>query len=177
MPLKSRTYECPDCTGQFTLLLDDRDPLPTHCPLCGADVSQDAEPIPNFSRISRPQNQSYDNVYRAMESTSAARAKEAADIAGVPESEMSHLKVTNMGDSRYQGDTSFIPPSPPQTRISQPVPNAPMMNGSAGLATASMIRSQGGSVGQSVMDKFRGDHTMRAKAMERAGNMGAFAAK
>jgi hypothetical protein len=110
-----------------------------------------------------------DRVYRQLEASSYARAEQAASMMNVPVSEMSNIKMTDMRDNLREGDISAKMPTPAAT------PSAPpqnLMAGQAGLATAAMIKSQGGSVGQSVMDGFRKDHSMRAAQMMRNGEMG-----
>lgn len=169
MALKSRTWACPDCDGQFTTIMDDREGPPKFCQLCGSDMSADSEPVPNFSRISKPQNQTMDKVYRGMEAASYARAEEAASMLNVPVSEVSNIRMTDMKDNLREGDISAKIPTPTMAP-SQPPPN--LMGGSQGLATAAMIKSQGGSVGQSVMDGFRQSHHQRASQMMRMGEMG-----
>lgn len=179
MALKSRTYACEACDGQFTILKDDRDPPPAHCACCGAATGDDPEPILNFSRIGKAQHKTLDSVYRNLESSSAARAQEAADMQGCSVADMSMIKVTNMKDNLREGDTSFIAPSPaPVQTYSPPPSNIRPMDGSAGLATAQMIKTQqGGSIGHQVMGGLKQNHNMRASQMQRAGQMGAFSGK
>lgn len=54
-----------------------------------------------------------------MEQASINRARQAADLAGVPESEMSHLKITNMKDNLREGDTAAMPVNNPTSRFMQ----------------------------------------------------------
>lgn len=174
--LKSRTFECPECAGQFTLLLTDEDPLPEFCPLpgCGQYVGANPEPIPNFSRVRNAKNQTMDNVYRGMEESSYARAQAAADLAGCDVSEMSALKITNMRDNLREGDVSYMAPTTASnvTKIHSPPPPVAPMGGQVGLATSQLIRQTGGAVGHGVMDKLKAGHQGRANAMQRAGQMG-----
>lgn len=178
MALKSRTYACEACDGQFTILKDDRDPPPAHCACCGASTGDDPEPILNFSAIGKAKNKTPDTLYRKMEAASVERAQMAADMAGVPVSEMSALKMTNQKDNLRQGDTSFMAPSVPRPSGPPPMPsNVRPIDGQAGLATAQMIRSQGGSVGHGVMAGLKQSHNQRAAQMQRAGQMGSFSGK
>ena len=50
-----------------------------------------------------------DKVYRDMERASEGRAEQAAEMAGVPVSEMSHLKITNMRDNVQVGESAAMP--------------------------------------------------------------------
>lgn len=174
--MKSRTWACPDCDGQFTTVMDDRDGPPKFCTLCGNDMAADIEAIPNFSRIGKAVNQSQDKVFRQMESASIARAEEAAEVAGVPVSEMSHLKLTNQKDNLREGDTSFITPQMPA-----PSANVNALPNSAGATMAAQMRQSGqGGAGHKVMDMLKGaggmNHSQRARAMQKAGQMGTFVA-
>jgi hypothetical protein len=72
-----------------------------------------------------------DRVYREMEAGAEKRAQMAADMFGVPVSEMSELKITNMRDNQRPGDI----PVPQRT-----VPGA-VYDPSAGAQYASSIRS------------------------------------
>lgn len=170
MALKSRRYGCPDCQGEFTILLDDRDQPPSHCPLCGAYVGADPEPIPYFSRIGRQENQGQDKTFRMMEKASYERAEQAASDLNVPVSEVASIRMTNMKDNIREGDTSFIAPVTP--KISAP---QNLTGGQVGLATAQMIKASGGSTGQSFMDTvIRPKHKMAEMAVARNGNVGAY---
>ncbi len=81
---------------------------PTHCECCKqfigipADAPELATPY-----ISTPQKRgNTDAIYRDMENKSIARTEMAAADAGVPVSEMSHMKMTDMKDSLREGDSA-----------------------------------------------------------------------
>lgn len=173
MGYRSRRYQCPSCEKTFDFLHEVTDgveePPPSYCPKCGEYVGAEPEPIPHIGALLKPQNQTMDKVYRGMEAASYARAEEAASMLNVPVSEVANIRMTDMRDNLREGDISAKIPTPTMAP-SQPPPN--LMGGSQGLATAAMIKSQGGSVGQSVMDGFRRDHSMRANQMMRLGEMG-----
>lgn len=50
-----------------------------------------------------------DGVYRQMETASQYRAERAAEMAGVPVSEMADLRITNLRDNLRQGDIAAMP--------------------------------------------------------------------
>lgn len=172
MALKSRTYACEACDGQFTILKDDRDPPPAHCACCGASTGDDPEPILNFSRIGKAANQSLDKTYRAMESASIGRAEQAASDLGVSVSEVSDIKMTNMRDNLREGDTSFIAPTPSR--------QTGQMTGGVSVATADQVAglrggpNKGPSPGTVTLDQLRPSHAARARQMARAGEQGRF---
>lgn len=98
---------CPECRGKFPW--QPSRPHPRHCPLCdeyiGIDRADDDIVMP-FIRSAR--TDATDKVYRDMERGSEFRAQVAAEMAGVPVSEMSGLKITNMNDCKA-GDISAPP--------------------------------------------------------------------
>ena len=91
--------KCPDCDGKFPW--EPTKGYPKACPLCGFDTSlpDDASAIvlPAFLSTASKNN---DKLYRDMEKGSEFRAHAAADMAGVPVSEMSGLKITDLNDRR-----------------------------------------------------------------------------
>lgn len=175
---KNRTFGCPECEGEFTVFMADGEAYPRHCLLCGAYVGADPEPIPYFSRVGKATDGSHDKIYRAMEDASIGRAEQAAEMMGTSVAEQSNIKITNMSDSRKEGDVSYMAPAPtPIQSFGQTPSNIAAMGGAQGLATANMIKQGGGSVGHKVMDGFKQSHHQRAASMQRNGQMGSFSGK
>ena len=91
--------KCPECAGKFPW--EPTKGYPKECPLCGFDTSlpDDASAIclPAFLSTASKNN---DKLYRDMEKGSEFRAHAAADMAGVPVSEMSGLKITDLNDRK-----------------------------------------------------------------------------
>jgi hypothetical protein len=85
--------------------------LPTKCPLPGCDYTsiERDELVISAPFIRSPKTTRTDASYRELETSSAARAELAAQMAGVSVSEMSHLKVTNIRDARHPGDVAAVP--------------------------------------------------------------------
>src|SRR5690348_13194401 len=97
---------CPGCRRRFPW--DPTLGYPTRCPLKGCDYTCDA---PDETVIAMPflrsaRMKATDDVYRQTEKASENRAHMAAEMAGVPGSEMSGLKVTNMRDNARAGENS-----------------------------------------------------------------------
>ena len=95
---------CPECSQVFKTT-----DLDGPCPHCGWKPEKpDAEvidiPMP-FLRTSG-KTQRVDDLYRSIEQGAEFRAQKAAADLGVPVSEMSALKVTNMLDGRKPGENS-----------------------------------------------------------------------
>lgn len=90
---------CPDCREKFPWNASKA--FPKHCPLCGSNVASDRpddDIVMPFIRHGKTDRT--DKVYRDMERGSEIRAQVAADMAGVPVSEMSGLKITNLNDRK-----------------------------------------------------------------------------
>lgn len=132
-----RTYICPDCKGQFDFLHHPSDePPPSHCPLCGADVSG----FPKKKRLKRavtapairgPKTKATDGVYRSLENSAETRRQEAAQILGVNPNTLNGMKMTNMKDNLREGDISHVPAAAAKiqgmaTDIVNPATGAPL---------------------------------------------------
>lgn len=101
---------CPECEGKFKWAAGTEE-WPKHCPLCGAYVGidrADDDIVLPFIRSARAK--SIDQVYRDIEKSSEHRAEQAAQMAGVPVSEMSGLKITDLNDRR---DSEIAAPKVP----------------------------------------------------------------
>src|SRR5271166_2881475 len=100
------SLRCPSCRGKFPW--NPTEGMPDICPLCegkvGHDRADDDIVLPFIRSSGR--SKIIDNVYRDMERGSEVRAAAAAEMAGVPVSEMSSLKITDMNDRQKPGDIS-----------------------------------------------------------------------
>ncbi len=115
-----RSYRCPECEGVFEFLHHPSDePPPSHCPLCGKDVSKKKK-TRLASQINKPPSiktvvsKSADSVYRSLETSAETRRQEAAALLGVDPSKLNGMKTTNMKDNMRIGDMSHVPASPVQ---------------------------------------------------------------
>lgn len=177
MKLKSRSFECPDCEGVFTVLMEDTDPFPSFCQCCGTSMTDAPIMLPSTFRVGDWRNKTQDKVFRQMEASSIQRAKDAADMAGVPESEMAHLKITDMKDNLRTGDTSFVAPKSQVPMPSVPAQNIPLVAQSAGQATARLAMTQGaeaGPHGNMARERIVKGHAMRQAVVQRNGQEGAY---
>lgn len=99
---------CPDCRKTFRH--DPHDKFPRYCPLCNADMGEEKDDdviyMPAFLSAG---TKATDKVYRDHESASIVRAEKAAELAGVPVSEMSDLKITNIKGGTHEGDIAAVP--------------------------------------------------------------------
>lgn len=91
---------CPLCRQAFPW--EANTPFPDNCLKCKQFIGHnrdDDDIVMPFVR-SNGRSASVDQVYRDMEAGSEVRAQAAADMAGVPVSEMSGLKITNLNDRK-----------------------------------------------------------------------------
>lgn len=115
---------CPGCRGRFPWQTDSS--WPRYCPLCGMDSSMDDKPeVAAPAILSSPKTKAAEFTYRAMEEGSEYRAKLAAAQLGVPESEVSDLKITNMNDRQRYGDA---PVASPNNEVTRAMAVSPMQN-------------------------------------------------
>lgn len=135
---KMKRYECPECKGQFDYLhhpsVED-DPV-RFCPLCGFDTMGD-NAAQMEAQLGSPMlrsnlGKSTENVYRAMEEGAAFRAEVAKEKYGADQAEANLLKITDMQESRREGD---IAAAPIRNSVAQAMAAAPPgMTGFAGNA-------------------------------------------
>jgi hypothetical protein len=106
---------CPGCRKAFPW--DPAIDLPERCPLKGCgyvskkrepEVDENGEIVIAMPFLRSATMKANDDCYRQLEDSSNVRAQLAAEMAGVPVSEMSHLKVTNIRDTK-QGEVAAIP--------------------------------------------------------------------
>lgn len=145
-----RSYQCPDCGGVFKFLHHpNAAPPPDECELCHASMLE-SEPVfvAQAPRIATAGGQKHDQVYRQLETASEARAELMAEHGGGSASDYSHTKITNLSDSRYQGDVAAViqpPANPVQSFMAQQAPAigggyAPLAGGT-GIEYAQQTRS------------------------------------
>ena len=102
---------CPRCRGRFPW--DEKLGFPSRCPLpdCDYEAKEVDDRVIPMPMIRHATTNTPDRVYREMEAASEHRARAAAEFAGVPVSEMSDLKMTNMRDNVQYGENYAMPVS------------------------------------------------------------------
>ncbi len=171
-----RTYACPDCGGQFDFLhMRREDPPPAGCKLCGADMTGVAPEI-SAPHIARSIGKVADNVYRQMETASEARAEMAAEAMGVPVSEMSAMKITDLKDNARAGEITAVaaPASNPVSDFMGRASGATgVISADQGMEYARATRSGPyAGAGASVMGPLATQHWSTAARVAAAGNLG-----
>jgi len=96
--------QCPECANKFYSKT-----VYGVCPFCGHEAEEPDDTVIPMPSLRSATTKATDKVYRDMETASIHRAEEAARVAGVPVSEMSHLKITNLRDNVHEGETYAMP--------------------------------------------------------------------
>jgi hypothetical protein len=100
---------CPVCRDKFSH--DATKPFPDECPSCHEFIGSGRDDtVITMPALRSAATKANDDVYRQMERSSEHRAEQAAQMAGVPVSEMSDLKITNLRDNKGYGDVMAPPP-------------------------------------------------------------------
>jgi hypothetical protein len=105
--------QCSICAEKFVWHGDE---FPDECPVCNQYIGNEGKPEVAAPFIGLRAAKNGDGIYRAMERGAEHRIDVASNMLGVPKSELSDMKITNMGDSARPGEDS----SP---RLSQSVQN------------------------------------------------------
>ena len=167
-----RTYQCPDCDGYFDHMhMRSVDEPPAFCPLCGANTSS-ASPELSAPHIAKTIGKVADNVYRQMETGSAARAEMAAELLGESASDMG-MKITDMRDDNHEGEISAArAPNPVSTFMAQTGVGG-MTDAAVGAQYASSVNSGPfARAGDRARQDVAAGHQVRARQGAAAGNMG-----
>ena len=104
------SLRCPTCRVKFPW--NPTDGMPELCPnencnsRIGADVDDNVICMPSIRSARTKAN---DKVYREMEAASEQRAQVAAEMAGVPVSDMADLKITDLRSTQHEGDVAAVP--------------------------------------------------------------------
>jgi hypothetical protein len=98
---------CHECGNKFY----HPNAYPEACPLCGVEFEADPGDVIRLPALHGATAATPDKVFREMEAKSIERAETAASMAGVPVSEMSHLKITDLRDNVQPGETYYKPPT------------------------------------------------------------------
>jgi hypothetical protein len=114
---------CPDCVETFKWPGDQK--WPEFCPMCRAQLSTGTDEVA-MPFIRSANMKKTDNVYRDMERGSEVRAQMASDMLGVPMSELSDMKITNLRDDK---DQSRAPHIMVKNEVSKLMDNAPDATG------------------------------------------------
>ena len=96
--------QCPKCAQKFHA-----NSIWGICPHCGYEAEEPDDTVISLPALRSATTKATDQVYRDMETASVHRAEQAAAMAGVPVSEMSHLKITNLRDNVKEGETYAMP--------------------------------------------------------------------
>lgn len=94
--------QCRLCGERFRWLESD---FPDECPICKQYIGRDGKPEVAAPHIALRIGKSADNVYKAMEKGAEHRQNVASEYLGVPKSELSDMKITDLRDA-HVGESS-----------------------------------------------------------------------
>ena len=161
---------CPRCRGRFKWA----GKFPTHCPMPGCDYEAPEldDTVICMPSLRGAAMKSNDQVYRDIEKSSEVRAQMAAEAAGVPVSEMSNLKVTNMRDDVRTGETYAMPV---RNAVTQQMDIIRRNGGSVGFGTqaqafAQQAQSQAPKAGINASDSVNRAFQQREQELRGASN-------
>lgn len=98
--------KCPSCEEKFRWEFASASKWPKVCPLCGADQgANDDDTVICMPSLRGARTKAIDETYRQAEQGSEFRAQAAAEQLGVPVSEMSGLKITDMKTGVKPGES------------------------------------------------------------------------
>lgn len=133
------SLRCPDCRGKFPWTAKDR--WPRFCPLCSADINNDRDDadvvMPAFLS---PRTKANDAVMRGIADGSETRMHHAAELAGVPVSEMRDMKVTNLNDRR-DAEVMAMPVNNDVSKFMQANPGVAGFQGGAGIGYSGAVQT------------------------------------
>jgi hypothetical protein len=178
-PARHKHYKCPDCGGVFRhRILSPDDGPPDRCALCQSWMNMEAPPEPVFVPEApgireNAYARSIDRVYRAEEAASIQRAKDAADILEVKESDMAHLKITNMRDpsEMREGDISAIAPTPPSLQSGGSYAGFQLLGGAVPNHAPGVGPAQAGDQARQMINQL---HAERGAQVVAKGQMGSY---
>src|SRR5215475_2606104 len=106
--LMSFLIKCPECSHKIRVTSKDESSWPTVCDACGHDTSLPDDDVIAMPALGSLKTRLTDMGYRDMERASETRMHMAAEMAGVPASEMADLKITNLKDNCRPGDIQAV---------------------------------------------------------------------
>jgi hypothetical protein len=177
---KARTYACPGTARhaphKFEYLHHpsvEADPLPRFCGICGHDSEADGEPgeAVTAPHIARPIRKTVDDMHRQMEAGAEFRANIAREHHGMDAEDVANMKMTDMKDHLYPGDTSEVEVRNPVTEAMTIMPQQIVgMNTTAGMGFSTTV-SQGPypNMGAHTMAALRQQHARFTATAGQAG--------
>jgi hypothetical protein len=119
--------KCPDCSHKFKWNTSEEETWPKFCPKCGVFLGTnraDDDIVLPFIRTTK-KTETIDRVYRDIERGSEVRAQAASEMLGVPLSDVSETKITNLNDRR-DTEIAHITPANPVSQFMAQNPQAPV---------------------------------------------------
>lgn len=134
--------KCPDCSHKFKWNTSEEETWPKFCPKCGVFLGTnraDDDIVLPFIRTTKS-TQVIDKVYRDIERGSEVRAQAASDMLGVPLSDVSETKITNLNDRR-DTEVAHITPVNPVSQFMAQHPQAAVGHTSQGAQYSGAVQT------------------------------------
>lgn len=164
--------KCSECRKAFPW--DIAKGWPKHCPECGVYCGTDGKDEVVMPFIRSAKTGANDKLYRDMERGSEVRAQAAADLLGVPASEVSDIKITNMKDNMREGDDAAITPANPVSQFMAANPGTTGFRGGQGVEYSGAVQSgphpNAGAKTRTALHDFHAKLTQGAGVSERPAN-------
>lgn len=98
--------KCPSCEEKFRWDFAEQSKWPKACPACGVSMGEEVpDDVIMMPALRSAKMNVIDGSYRELESSSQARAEQAAEAAGCSVSEMSGLKITDIKTGVKPGES------------------------------------------------------------------------
>jgi hypothetical protein len=154
-----------DCRRKFEW--EPTKPHPDDCPLCGVYIGTSGKPEVAAPYITSVLTKRTDAVARDIMDGSERRAEMAAAMAGVPVSEMSELKITNLRDNAGIGENSVVEAPNEVRNFMQSAPASAGLGLATGSANIAAYRAGAASgpeagAGRRMMNAVRDRHKIAA---------------
>jgi hypothetical protein len=150
---------CPDCAETFKWPGEQK--WPEFCPMCRAQLNTGTDEVA-MPFIRTQTMKTVDNVYRDIERSSEGRAQTAADMLGVPVSEMSGMKITNLRDDKDQSQPAHIPVKNSITELMDKAPDATGFQAMGAQLSSGTQTGPFPNVGAKFQTKLREFHASKA---------------
>lgn len=161
-------YRCPDRACRKTFPWDTAEDPPTMCPHCGYCYAERDDKVVYMPNILSDKTKSIEAVARGIMDGSEKRAELAAEAAGVPVSEMSAMKITNLNDGR-QSEFATKDVSNPVTQVMAQTPGLTGFQPNGAAFAQSTGQGPYARAGASIATKMTNIHQMHKRVVATSG--------
>lgn len=161
-------YRCPDMDCRKTFPWDTKEEPPSLCPHCGYSYREVDDNVIHMPNILSAKSKSIESVARGIMDGSEARAHMAAEAAGVPVSEMSSLKITDLNDGR-QNEFATRDVSNPVTDVMKAAPGITGFQPNGAAFAAGTSQGPYARAGASIVTRMSHQHQTHKQVVATSG--------